>query len=170
LPELRLNSDGDFQLMSTENIKKLRGYRESREGNSPNCDGLLAFCAYAAGIRDCLMEELEIYKISHGGSYKYRVLPSIIPFYDYIGGMIPARLFGPTFVRFMRLSGLAKLFYDNRPLTIRGIPQPTRSEYYKMCKQIVDGEISHVLNGPDWGLVNEQLDDYKVVCADWDCK
>ena len=124
---------------------------------------------YEDGIRDYLLEDLEIYKISHSGSYKHRVLPSIIPFYNYIGGMIPARLVGPGFVKFMRYTGLTKLFYDNRTVTIRGIPQPTRREYYRMCKQIVDGEINYVLNGRDWGLINEQLDDYKVVCADWDC-
>jgi hypothetical protein len=168
LPDLLLNSDGDFQLMSTESIKRLRGYWEQETINSPNCDGLLEFCAYAAGIKDRLLSDINIYKIGHAGSYRNRVLPSVIPFYRRVGKYIPSNFFGPLFIRIARMTRLTSLFYDNRVVYTHGIQQPSRNEYYDLCRSIINGERDYVLNDEDWGLNSEDLREYKVVRASWE--
>ena len=168
LPTLLLNSDGDFQLMSTENFRRLRGYQESRTGHSSNVDGLLEFCAYAAGIKDKLLEEIYVYKITHSDSYKNRILASFIPFYDRISKSIPANLLGPVFIKMTRMTGLSRLFYDSRRISVRGIPQPTRKEYYDLCREIVSGKRDYVLNEENWGLSEESLKEYKVLEARWE--
>ncbi|RJO61589.1 MAG: hypothetical protein C4542_06115, partial [Dehalococcoidia bacterium] len=167
LPDLRLNSDGDFQLLSLDNMKKLRGYRECAQINSSYCDGLLEFCAYAAGIKDVLLD-CSIYKIEHGSSYRNRILQSIIPFPAWLGRFIPANLFGPSFVRLARASGISRWLYDTRVIKVRGIRQPTRREYYELCKKIVRGQAGYVLNEEDWGLANEALAENCVLKANWD--
>jgi len=169
LPGLEVNSDGDCQLMSTENFHKLRGYRESETINSPDADGLLEFCAYAAGVKDVVFDDDAcMYKIEHGGSYKSRVLPSIIPFYNKTEKLVPNNFFGPQFIKFIRMTGLAKLFYNNRVTYVRGLPQPTRNQYYEVLRKIVDGEKSYKLNDENWGINNEKLDDHLVLRASWE--
>ena len=168
LPDLLLNSDGDFQLMSTEEFRRLRGYRESMTGHSSNVDGLLEFCAYAAGIKDELLNDINVYKIEHGGSYKNRVLASVITFYNRIEKYIPSNLFGPLFIKIARITRLTKLFYDNCVIHINGVSQPTRREYYNLCRKIVSGEENYVLNDENWGLKNESLNEYMVVRASWE--
>ena len=167
LPALLLNSDGDFQLLSTENFMWLRGYWETEVMNSPNVDGLFEFCAFAAGVKDNLLKDVYIYKIEHDEAYKRRVLLTI-PFFDKLGRFIPTSFFGPFFIKAARILGLTRIFYDKRMMKIRGIPQPTRSEYYDMCKKIIDHEISYVLNGPDWGLSDERIEEYVILKAAWD--
>lgn len=168
LPDLLLNSDGDFQLLSAENTRRLRGYRETEDINSANCDGLLEFCAYAAGIKDKLLDDICIYKIEHERSYKSRVLPSIIPFYDILGRYFPKNLFSQFFIKILRMSRLTRCFYDNRVIKIHGIKQPTRNEYYNMCRRIVNHEMSYVLNDPNWGLAQENIEEHCALKAAWD--
>jgi hypothetical protein len=171
LPDLKLNSDGDFQLMSTSNLKKLHGYKEARDGDVLNADGLMVFCAYVAGIKDNILKDIYIYKIGHKESYNHRVFESIIPFYKYINKYITSYLpadFSGTFIKLMRMSGLTRLFYDNKVTLINGVPQATKADYYNLCRKIANKEMSHVLNGPDWGLQNEDIIEYSAVRASWD--
>lgn len=168
LPDLLLGADGDFQLMSTFDTKQLRGFWEQKVVHYN--DGYREFCAYAAGIKDKLLTDINIYKIEHEGMYNSRMLASIIPFYNKIKRIIPDNLFGPTVIKYARMTGLTKILYDWRVITIPGNPhpQPSRNEYYKICKKIVNREIDYVLNSPDWGLSNENLKEYTMLRAAWD--
>lgn len=168
LPPLRLNSDGDFQMISTDCFRELRGYLEIDDVNSANVDGLLEHCAYAAGLGDEPWENYRLYKIDHGGSYKNRVLPSVIPFYKYIDRFIPLFLVGPSVIKLARMSGLTRIFYDKSPINARGMKVTTREDYFNQCRRIVSGEEHYVLNSENWGLQDEELRETYLMRATWD--
>ena len=168
LPHFLMNSDGDFQLLSLNRFRELRGYWESTETNSPNNDGLLIYCAHAAGIKDKLLKDVKIFKVCHGNSYHGRILSSIIPYYDIMQKIIPKSFLGPSFIKFSRMTGLSTLFYDNRVVKIGSIFLPTRKDYYDWCKQIVNRQKSYILNDDTWGLGADTLQEHQLMKAAWD--
>jgi hypothetical protein len=168
LPPLLLNSDGDFQLISTDRYQSLRGWYETKDVGSANVDGLLEHCAFVAGLKDEVWEDVYNFKIDNKSSYKNRVIKSIFPFMDNIFKSLPITHITPLLIKISRITGLTKIIYDNRVTTIRGIKMPTKNEYYEQCKKIVNGEESYVLNGDVWGLCNEDLNETQITKAAWE--
>jgi hypothetical protein len=168
LPNLKLNSDGDFQLLPAGVFRMLRGYQENEIVNSPDVDGLLEYCALAAGVKDELLQETFIFKLEHDQAYKNRALSTFFPNFPIIAKLIPPNLVSSKIIASCRLTGLTRLFYDNRPRRFKGIPQPTRNDFFNQCKKIVSGEIPYVLNNESWGLGGEDLSEEIVTRASWD--
>ena len=52
--------------------------------------------------------------------------------------------------------------------SVRGIPTLSLTEYRKMCKDIVAGKRSYILNDENWGLGQESLEEFVINTADWD--
>lgn len=73
LPHLFTNACGDFQLLSREAMHTLRGYYEDTTAYVLYCDGYLSFAAHRLGLREAILDEAALYKLTHPHSFQHRV-------------------------------------------------------------------------------------------------
>ena len=62
------------------------------------------------------------------------------------------------------------LFYTGYhfKLSIDGVPTRHYLEALRLCMAMLSGKTSYVLNGEDWGLGEEKLEEHALNVAEWD--
>lgn len=163
LPYLHTNASGDFQLLSREYWHLLRGYPEI-DIVSPRIDALLSHMAYAAGVKEVILDEpMRLYHIDHddkfGDIYKEPKswLEKLLSFL-LIPKSISSRILYVYHI-FAPYESKAEMF---------GVLTLGRSEYQMMRRDIIAGKRSYAFNNDTWGLGEESLDEFVISTADWD--
>ena len=163
-PELHTNACGDFELMSRALFGIIHGFYEEQDRiGSFYADGVLLFCAYAAGaMEEFLPDSHCVYKIVHGYTTGSRHKTVLRPFEKIVNrSPIPGR-FKNKLIRAYR-----QLFGDP-PNSVNGIVFEPRSEYQKLVGRILSGRTSYVMTGDDWGLGSEALPEFHIRKAKWE--
>jgi len=166
LPRLHTNGP-DLLLMSKEVWHSLRGFPEV-DTLALYVDGLLCYMAYLSGIREKILPKLcLIYHIDHESRWR-NIKPSLyekILFYCLpdkfalrsrwlLGGMM-TRLAPRTLRKKSKLESIggSHLSYE---------------QYLMMIDEMKNGKRPIVYNSNNWGLGEEELEEYFIVRADWD--
>lgn len=168
LPQLHTMASGDFQLMSRRDWHVLRGYREQDDIASPYVDGILAYAAYASGIKEIMLEDMPTYHIDHNSKFNHRIVREKLPLENWFALPIaPAPLRRKAFglYRFM----LNRLGYRMKS-RMNGVPTIDYDDYRNLCREMVSGKRSFILNDENWGLGGEHLEEFIINCASWDGK
>jgi hypothetical protein len=71
--DLYTNASGDFLLASRAAFDRIRGFREGLGAASVDHDGLALNCLVALGLRQAIVPEAVVYKLSHGRHTRLRV-------------------------------------------------------------------------------------------------
>jgi len=160
IPNLFTNACGDFQLLSTENHQRLRGYCETDSVVSPHCDGTYLYSAFKAGIREVVLpDDLRIYKIVHAEMNDLRQEAALRPTARLLRSVpglaaLARRVLGPLF--------------GGGKVVIRGVEFPPYSDYINTVKKILAGDLPFVCNAESWGLGQETLPHFQVRRAAWE--
>lgn len=165
LPDLHTNASGDFQLMSKRYWHLLRGYREAGSIAAAYVDGLLSYASYAAGVKEVVLNSpMCVYHIDHDDKFNDRIDHSPLE-KRFSLRFIPAWLNNVIIAAYRR--SLRFVGYNNI-ISIHGVPTLDYTEYIKMCRDVVAGKRSFILNDENWGLAKESLEEYIINIADWD--
>lgn len=166
LPDLHTSASGDFQLMSRRHWHSLRGYLEADLAGA-YVDGLLSYASYAAGVREVVLKTpMRLYHIDHDDKFNHRIVTHKLPLERWLSWrLLPQWLRNKViglYRRFLILMG-----YKIKS-SVRGVSTLEFSEYRKMCREMVAGKRSYVLNDDNWGLGQDSLDEFIISTADWD--
>jgi hypothetical protein len=163
-PKLHTDACGDFELMSREVFHLIHGFYEEEDRiGSFYCDGVLLFCAYAAGaVEEFLAGSHCVYKITHGNMTDSRH-KTVLRGFERLVSRLPI----PGGFRNKLLNGY-RGFFGDPPNSVRGIIFEPRSEYRKLVKRILDGKVSYVMSGDNWGLGSEDLPEFYIRKAKWE--
>jgi hypothetical protein len=163
LPPLHFLTSGDFQLMARERFHDLRGYAE-RDLASAHCDTLLCFQAHASGVREVVLQPpLRLYHIDHAGGFSERVRRRAPRGWQWLEKL---PLSPRTRNRMIAVAG--RILGLRVRSEVRGVPALDWLEAVEICREMVSGRRSPVLNGPEWGLGEERLPEEVLLRADWD--
>jgi hypothetical protein len=166
LPPLHTNASGDFQLMSRQYWCTLHGYREA-DIPAAYVDSLLSYASYAAGVREVALENpLRIYHIDHDNKFNNRMEQEKLPLQNLLE--IP---FMPTWFN-RKLAGLYRIilttFGYKLKSSVSGVATLDYSEMVKICRKMLAGKRSYVVNDESWGLRDDKLDECIINRAEWD--
>lgn len=165
LPALHTNASGDFQLMSRQWWRLLRGYREA-DIPSAYVDNLLSYASYAAGVREVVLNGICIYHIDHDNKFNDWLERTKLPLEKWVS--VP---FLPLWFN-TRLLGIYRrvlmLFGYKMKSSMCGVPTLDYAENLKMCKGMVAGKRSNIINDENWGLGQDTLEEFVINIADWD--
>lgn len=160
-PELHTNACGDFQLMSRRYWHLLRGCREV-DMAAAYVDGLLSYASHAAGVKEVVLDNsLRLYHIDHDDNFNERLKERPPLFQKWARSRFMPRPIG------QKLIALYHDFFGHRN-EIYGIPALSYSAYKKICREIVEGKRSYIINDETWGLGREELEENVIVAAGWD--
>ena len=148
IPRLHTNACGDFQLMSKHYWHLLRGYAET-VSISAHVDTLLSYASYAVGVQEVVLKSpMYLYHIDHDNKFNdrtKRVAQLSLPF-------VPERL---------RCS-LAVIMGREIKSSVHRVPVLDDTTCRRMCRDIVTGKQSYILNNEDWGLGKEVLEEVEI--------
>ncbi len=166
LPVLHTDACGDFQLMSRRQWRRLRGYREA-DSVAAHVDGLLSYASYAAGVREVVLRDpMRVYHIDHDDKFTDQIQSTKLPLEErLVSACLPAALRRRATAAY-RLTMVA-LGYKIKT-TVRGVPTMSHADFGRMCRDIVAGRRSFVLNNEDWGLGGDSIEESALNVADWD--
>ncbi len=169
LPGLHTDACGDFQLMSKDYWNLLRGYRETSV-ISGYMDGLLSYAAYAAGVKEVILEDpMRIYHIDHDGKFTDRIKISRPPFEKLLSFFFkPLRSFLPLSISNKMVFFYHKLIGGRSKSKEYGIPVLDYVEYLNLARDMVAGRRSYVFNDESWGLGQDVLREFIIRKGDWD--
>lgn len=167
--ELHTDAAGDFQLMSSKVWHLIRGQREADLGLS-YIDGLTAYCAYAAGVKEVILKEpMRLYHIDHKDKCEDRleeIGPAAERFLVFIFRKIKFAI--PNFIK-SRLVSFHHSFWSGKTKSkAYGVPTLDYVEYYNLCKEVANGRRPYCFNDENWGLGNENLPEFLVRKANWE--
>lgn len=165
LSNLHTNASGDFLLMSRDCWHRLRGVREA-DIVAAHADSLLCVAAYAAGIREIVLEDpIRIYHIDHEERFN-QIIKNHTPFVERLA-LAPFRWLPRRVYR--KAESLYHLLFGNRHRAeMNGIPTLSGSELVALFKDLVSAKRSYLFNDEDWGLGKLQLPETIVKLASWD--
>lgn len=144
LPDLHTNACGDFQLMSKKYWHLLRGYREADLAAS-HVDGILSNASYAAGVKEIFLDNpMRVYHIDHDEKFTQRI--ETPKFEKYI--------YNPLIPKSIRIFYLRK----SKP-KVFGLPVLSYLAYIKLCQDMIKEKRSFIINGENWGLGTETLEE-----------
>jgi hypothetical protein len=156
-PALHTNASGDFQLMARSHWHRLRGYYEHDIAGA-YVDGLLSYASHAAGIREVVLRDpLRLYHMDHGGKFNDRLSVHQPPMGELLrrlplNGRLSRRI--PALHR--RLLGLMGYRATS---SVHGVRTLDYVDYQRLCRQIIEGKRSFVLNGDGWGVGDAVLEE-----------
>lgn len=160
-PELHTNAAGDFQLMSRHYWRLLRGCREA-DFAAAHVDGLMSYASYAAGVKEVVLDNsLRLYHIDHDDNFNERLKERQPLFEKWARSRFIPRPLSK------KLIALYRDFFGHRH-EVYGIRALSYSEYKKICREMVEGMRSYVLNDETWGLGGKRLREDVIVAAGWD--
>lgn len=166
IPQLHTNGCGDFQLLSRSYWDLLRGYWEM-DGVTGLEDGLLSYASYAAGVKEVVLSKpLVVYKISHGMQFTHSVR-EVKPYFKRLLSSTPL----PATIRERLISvarRVAKLTGYETRYERDGVPILSSRHFFNICRDMIAGRRSYVLNHENWGLGGENLPEVVVSKAKWD--
>ena len=154
--------------MSKDYWHLLRGYREPKSDIlSAYADSILSFASYAAGVREVVLKEpITVYHIDHPNRFDEQLEKGSLPLQNWLPiWFLPPLLKRKGIGLWNRM--LQTIGYRPRSYQ-RGIPTLHVNEYQKLCRDIVAGKTSYIINDEDWGLGQESLKEYIVNRANWD--
>jgi hypothetical protein len=166
LPDLHTSACGDFQLMSRYYWHLLHGYRDG-DIISAYADSLLSFASYAAGVGEVVLKyPLCIYHIDHGEKFTDKPQSSGLPLADKLSFSFLPKQWRDIIFRIYRiiLTGLGYRLKGN----INGIRTLHFSEYRRIAAEMVSGHRSYILNDENWGLRDDELEEFIINRAYWD--
>jgi hypothetical protein len=162
LPNLFTNACGDFQLLSRERLDSLRGYWESSDVLSFEADSMLSYSAYAAGLREEIIPDGKVYKISHGQSHSHRVQSydsSFTKLMVNVEGLLRRAGLGEAHVFWMRA------VFDYPPKFYGGVRKPVYQRSLLRFKLLSHFPALTRLKGRTWGLGGEELAERMLTAA-----
>ena len=168
LPHLFTSASGDFQLMSRHYWHLLRGYYE-RYTVGAYVDSLLSYASHAAGVQEVILEPpMCLYHIDHDGQFIDRIVTHKLPLENWLKpSILPERINKKTISYYRRIL----LLMGYRPKSsVNGIPTLEYSYSRKICRQMIMGKKSNILNNENWGLNNVRLEEHIINRANWDEK
>ena len=150
LPELHTMAAGDFQLLSRHYWHLLRGYREGSVISAYG-DGLLCYMAYAAGVRQVVLNNpMRVYHIDHDNKFNDALIREKLPLQNWLSVPFLSAWFNTRLLGVYRRCLM--LFGYKMKSSVSGVPTLDFSEYWKMCQDMLAGKRSYIINGEDWGL------------------
>lgn len=158
IPKLHTNACGDFQLASRDVFYKLHGYEESSNVFSFHADSTFAYCAFAAGVVEKILDdEIRVNKIVHSAMSSNQRQDNLSYFEERIRNR---RL--PNFLLKYHTEDLIDItrFLFGMPKSyFKGYRMPHFDIYKKRIYKILTGKNSYKLNKSDsWGLKKEHLE------------
>jgi hypothetical protein len=156
-PALHTNASGDFQLMARTCWHQLRGYYEHDIAGA-YVDGLLSYASHAAGIHEVILQDpLRLFHMDHGGKFSDRLSIHEPPMSSWLSrlpldGRMSRRIQGV----YRRLLGLVGYRATS---SVHGVRTLDYGDYRRLCRQIIGGKRSFVLNGDDWGVGDAALEE-----------
>lgn len=164
-PHFHTGAAGDFQLMSRDYWHLIRGFHE-RDIHSAHVDGLLSYMSYAGGVKEVILNEpMRLYHIDHDDKFTTK-LKRTMPFEKWLTfPLIPARLNRKLITLYGSIMGSLGVKFKS---SVDGVPTLDNVEYMKMCRDILSGKLSYILNDENWGLGQEQLTEFVINTASWD--
>lgn len=166
LPDLFTSASGDFQLMSKYYWHLLRGYSEAHMVGA-YVDSILSYASYAAGVREVVLNPpMRLYHIDHDGKFNDSIVTRRLPLENLLSSlMMPQRLNTKIVSLWRRF--LVSMGYKIKS-SVKGIPTLEYSEYREICREIVAGKHTHILNDENWGLGEESFEEFVINVADWE--
>ena len=166
LPNLHTNACGDFQLLSRERWYLLHGHPEI-DLVSAFSDGILSYMAYAAGVKETVLNEpMSIYHIDHDSKFTDGIKRAKLPFENWLTVRFLPVGFNNAILRLYRVF-LTVIGYKLQS-NIDGVLTLGYTEYQKICLDIVAGKRTYIFNDENWGLGQELLEEFIISTADWD--
>ena len=164
LPKLHTNACGDFQLMARNQWHFLRGYCEDNHIVA-HVDSLMSYASHVAGVKEAVFESpMHLYHIDHDFKFNDRIkrvgpYPRLERWLSSLWLSKKALILYYVLVEFMG-GGIKS--------SVNGASVLDSSECRSICREIMSGRHSFILNGDDWGLGREQLEESIICVADWD--
>ena len=166
LPNLHTNAAGDFLLLSKEHWQLLHGYPEIGLASGYS-DGILCFMAYAAGVKEVVLNEpMRLYHIDHDDKFTERLKRTRLPLENWLSfPFLPAWFNNKIIALYGRF---ARLIGNKTKSSVHGVPILDFTEYRKIARDMVAGRRSYIFNDENWGLGQESLEEFVISTADWD--
>ena len=166
LPKLHTMACGDFQLLSKKWWHKLHGYSEA-DIISAYADTILSYASYAAGVREVVLKDpMRLYHIDHENTFNERKFES-----GFLGEKVLDLPVFPSKIR-RKTKSLLRLFLFHTGYRFKsridGIPTLHYLECIRLCRDMIFGKHSYVMNDDNWGLGQESLKESIINTADWD--
>lgn len=169
LPRLHTNASGDFMLVDRATWFKVRGFLEDDSAACNYTDGLTQYAMHGSGTKEfCFGEDAVCIKPTHSNQFKSsieQIMPDwAVELEQRVKETKPAARHTPI-LRALRL----RLNYPKyKRKGFEEIEFPCWDRYERKFRWLANGKMSHVLNGEDWGLGNENLPAIHLCRADWE--